>query len=58
METKKYYATEEITSMSKEELLQVIRSQQIELQALRWETKEVQELLIAALQSLPKKSEL
>lgn len=58
METKKYYTTEEITSMSEEELLQLIRSQQIELQALRWKTKEVQELLIAALQSLPKKSEL
>ena len=58
METKKYYTTEDTNSMSQEELRQLVRSQQIEMQALQWRIKEVQELLIAALQSLPKKSEL
>jgi len=58
MQTKKYYTTEEISSMSEEELRQLVRSQQMEMQALQWRIKEVQELLIAALQSLPKKSEL
>lgn len=58
METKKYYTTEDINSMSQEELCQLVRSQQTEMQALQWRIKEVQELLIAALQTLPKKSEL
>ena len=58
METKKYYTTEDINSMSQEELRQLAKSQQIEIQALQWRIKEVQELLIAALQTLPKKSEL
>jgi len=58
METKKYYTTEEINSMSEEELRQLASSQQAEAQVLRWRIKEVQELLITALQSLPKKNEL
>lgn len=58
MQTKKYYTTEDINSMSEEELRQLVNSQQIEMQALQWKIKEAQEFLIAALQSLPKKSEL
>jgi len=58
METKKYYTTEEINSMSEEELRQLASSQEAVAQVLRWRIKEVQELLIAALQSLPKKDEL
>lgn len=58
MQTKKYYTIDEINSMSEEELRQLVRSQQIEMQALQWKIREAQELLIAALQSLPKKSEL
>ncbi len=58
MQTKKYYTTEEINSMSEEELRRLVNSQQTEMQALHWRIREAQEFLIAALQSLPKKSEL
>jgi len=58
MKTKKWYTTGEINSMSVEELRELVISEQMEMQALHWKIKEIQDSLIAALQSLPKKSEL
>lgn len=55
MKTKEiYYTNENLESMSSEELREVVKEQQQELQTLRWNLKDVQELLIAAIQSLPK----
>jgi len=58
MKTKKLYTIEEVNSMSMEELRELVFSGQTEMLALQWKIKEVQDSLIAALQSLPKKSEL
>jgi len=54
MKTEKYYTSEEIENMPPDELRELVRKQQAELQALRWSMNETKELIIAALQSLPK----
>jgi len=58
MKTKKYYTSEEIENMPPGELRQLARGQQAQLEALRWSINETKELLIAALQALPKTIEL
>lgn len=58
MKTEKYYTSEEIESMPPDELRELVRDQQAELQALRWRVGDVKELLIAAIQVLPKTIEL
>jgi len=58
MKTKKYYTSEEIENMPPAELRELVKSQQAQLEALRWSTKETKELIIAALQVLPKTIEL
>lgn len=50
----KYHSNEELAKLSSEELCQIVKDLQQKLQILRWKMKEVQELLIAAIQSLPK----
>ena len=55
METgKKYYTSEDLEGMENEELRQIVREKQQEAESLRWSMKNIQELLIAAIQSLPK----
>ena len=51
---KKYYTSEDLKGMGAEELRQIVQEKQQELEELRWRVKEIQELLIAAIQSLPK----
>jgi len=58
MKTKKYYTSEEIENMPPDELRELVRDQQARLEALRWSTEEIKELIIAALQALPKTKEL
>jgi len=54
MKMGKYYTSEEIENMPPGELRQLVKDQQTQLEALRWSMEEVKELLIAALQALPK----
>ena len=55
METgKRYYTIEDLEGMENEELRQIVREKQQEAESLRWSMKNIQELLIAAIQSLPK----
>jgi len=58
MKTKKYYTSEEIENMPPDELRQLVKDQQAQLEALRWSMNETKELIIAALQALPKTIEL
>lgn len=58
MKTEKYYTNEDFKSMTVDTLRELVRKQQDELQALRWRVDDVKELLIAALQALPKTMEL
>jgi len=54
MKTEKYYTGEELDGMSKNEMRDILLKKQSELQEMRWRMNEMKELLIAALQSLPK----
>lgn len=58
MKTEKYYTDKDFESMTVDDLRELVRKQQAELQALRWCVDDVKELLIAALQALPKTIEL
>lgn len=58
MKTRKYYTSEEIENMPPDELRELVKDQQTQLEALRWSMNETKELLIAALQALPKMIEL
>lgn len=58
MKTRKYYTSEEIENMPPDELRELVKVQQAQLEALRWSMNETKELLIAALQALPKMIEL
>jgi len=58
MKIRKYYTSEEIANMPPDELRELVKSQQTQLEALRWSTEETKELIIAALQALPKTIEL
>ena len=58
MKTKKYHTNEEIENMSVDELRNLVQDQQREIRELRWSIDETKELLIAALQALPKSIEL
>lgn len=58
MKTEKYYTDKDFESMTVDDLRELVRKQQAELQALRWRVDDVKELLIAALQALPKTIEL
>lgn len=51
---KKYYTGEELEGMRAEELRQIVWEKEQEVEKLRWSVREIQELLIAAIQSLPK----
>lgn len=51
---KKYYRGEDLEGLGAEELRQIVQEKQQEIECLRWSVKEIQELLIAAIQSLPK----
>ncbi|MCD7712070.1 MAG: hypothetical protein LUJ25_05030 [Firmicutes bacterium] len=51
---KKYYTSEDLKGMGAEELRQIVQEKQQEIESLRWSVREIQELLIAAIQSLPK----
>ena len=51
---KKYYTSEDLKGMGAEELRQIVQEKQEEVENLRWSVREIQELLIAAIQSLPK----
>lgn len=54
MKTEKYYTGEELDGMFKNEVRDLLLKKQSELQEMRWRINETKELLIAALQSLPK----
>lgn len=54
MKTKKYYTDQDLESMTVNDLRELVKKQQTEMQTLRWCVDSVKELLIAALQSLPK----
>lgn len=58
MKAKKYYIKEEINSMDIDQLRELVGEQQEEIQQLLWNIKDTKELLIAAIQSLPKTIEL
>lgn len=58
MKAKKYYIKEEINSMDIDQLRELVVEQQEEIQKLLWSIKDTKELLIAAIQSLPKTIEL
>lgn len=58
MKAKKYYIKEEINSMDIDQLRELVGEQQEEIQKLLWSIKDTKELLIAAIQSLPKTIEL
>lgn len=58
MKTGKYYTSEELDGMSEGEMRDLLLKKQSELQEMYWRMKETKELLIAALQSLPKMIEL
>jgi len=58
MKTEKYYTDKDFENMTGDDMRELVRKQQAELQALRWSVGDVKELLIAALQSLPKTIEL
>lgn len=58
MKAKKYYVKEEIDSMDMNQLRELVGEQQEEIQKLLWDIKDTKELLIAAIQSLPKTIEL
>ena len=51
---KRYYTSEDLKGMGAEELRQIVQEKQQEIESLRWSVREIQELLIAAIQSLPK----
>jgi len=54
MKTERYYTSEELDGMSKNEMRDLLLKEQSELQEMRWRMIEIKELLTAALQSLPK----
>jgi len=54
MKTEKYYTDKDFENMTGDDMRELVRKQQAELQALRWSMNETKELIIAALQSLPK----
>lgn len=58
MKTGKYYTSEELDGMPEGEMRDLLLKKQSELQEMYWRMKETKELLIAALQSLPKMIEL
>jgi len=58
MKTEKYYTDKDFESMTVDDLRLLVKKQQAELQTLRWCVGDVKELLIAAIQVLPKTIEL
>lgn len=55
MKTKTYYTSEDLNNMTTEELKELVRDMQAELENSLWRMHETKELLIAAIQTLPKK---
>lgn len=56
MKTKTYYTSEDLNNMTTEELKELVRDMQAELENSLWRMHETKELLIAAIQTLPKKN--
>ena len=53
MKTEKYYTDKDLEEMTVDELREIVRNQQMQLQALYWGLRDTKEFLIAALQALP-----